>query len=176
MANYANLIEVINERDIAIAVKRLAGLIEKDYADKDLVTVSVLKGSVIFTADLVREINIPLEMAFMAVSSYVSGTDSSGIVNIRYDVDRPIHGKDVLIVEDIIDTGLTLGYLKKYFEGKGATSIKICALFDKPSRRKTDIIPDYTGITIEDSFVVGYGLDADNKYRNLRSLCKIENK
>lgn len=174
MANYANLSEVVSESEILKTVKRLACEIEKDYVDKNLLTVSVLKGSVIFTADLVREINIPLEMAFMAVSSYGAGTNHSGVVNIRYDVDRPVHGKDVLIVEDIIDTGLTLGYLKKYFANKDAASIKICALFDKPSRRKMDITPDYKGIEIEDNFVVGYGLDADNKYRNLRSLCKIE--
>lgn len=173
MLNYSNLEEVVGAEEIKSMVAALGKKIESDYIEKNLITVSVLKGSVIFSADLVREINLPLEMAFMAVSSYGSGTNSNGVVNIRYDVDRPVQGKHVLIIEDIVDTGLTISYLKQYFLGKGALSIKVCALFDKPSRRKIEITPDYCGFVIEDNFVVGYGLDADNKYRNLKSLCKL---
>lgn len=173
MSNYSNLEEVIGAITIKNKVAELGKKIESDYMGKNLVTVSVLKGSVIFTADLVREIDLPVEMAFMAVSSYGSGTNSSGVVNIRYDVDRPVQDKHVLIIEDIVDTGLTISYLKQYFLGKGALSIKVCTLFDKPTRRKIEIMPDYCGFVIEDNFVVGYGLDADNKYRNLKSLCKL---
>ena len=173
--DYSKLEEVISEKEIKEAVKKLAKLIESDYKGKELVTVSVLKGSVIFTADLVREINLPLEMVFMAVSSYGAGTSSTGVVNIRYDIDRPVNNKHVLIIEDIIDTGLTIKHLKEYFACKGANSVKVCALFNKPSRRKTNVDADYCGFSIEDNFVVGYGLDIDNKFRNLKNLCKINN-
>lgn len=174
MVNYPRPEEVISEAAIIKRVKELGKVLTKDYDGKDLLTVSILKGSVIFTADLVREIDLPLEMAFMAVSSYGSGLSSSGSVNIRYDVDRPVAEKDVLIIEDVVDTGLTIAYLKNYFSGKGAASIKVCSLFDKPSRRKTEVKADYIGFEIENDFVVGYGLDADNMFRNLRNLCRIK--
>ena len=170
-----NTLEVmINEQSISEKVKEMAAEITKDYADKDLVAVIILKGSVIFASDLLRNVDLPLEMSFMAVSSYGDGTESSKKVNIRMDVDRPVEGRDVLIIEDIVDTGITLSNLKEYFlKEKNVKSFKICSLLDKPSRRLKDISPDYCGFSIDDHFVVGYGLDVANKYRNLKNICKI---
>lgn len=166
--------EMISELAIAERVKELGRIITADYAGKDLVIVSVLKGSVIFTADIVRNIDLPVEMAFMAVSSYGDAMSSSGRINIRMDVDRPVAGRDVLIIEDIVDTGITLSSIREYFlKEKGVRSFKICSLLDKPSRRIKNINPDYLGFSVEDHFVVGYGLDAGNKYRNLKNICKI---
>ncbi|MBQ3032801.1 MAG: hypoxanthine phosphoribosyltransferase [Deferribacterales bacterium] len=165
---------MINEQSISEKVKEMAAEITKDYADKDLVAVIILKGSVIFASDLLRNVDLPLEMSFMAVSSYGDGTESSKKVNIRMDVDRPVEGRDVLIIEDIVDTGITLSNLKEYFlKEKNVKSFKICSLLDKPSRRLKDISPDYCGFSIDDHFVVGYGLDVANKYRNLKNICKI---
>ena len=166
--------EIISELAIAEKVKELGRRITADYAGKDLVAVSILKGSIIFTADIVRHIDLPMEMAFMAVSSYGDAAVSSGKINVRMDVDRPVADKDVLIIEDIVDTGITLSSLKEYFfKEKQIKSFKICSLLDKPSKRIRNIAPDYLGFSIEDYFVVGYGLDAGNKYRNLKSICKI---
>ncbi len=174
MIDYSKLEVLIDEHTIAKKVKELGEKITNDYKDKDLVTVSILKGSVIFTSDIVRHIDLPFEMSFMSVSSYGDSTESSQKINIKSDVDRPVKDKDVLIIEDVVDTGITLSCLKEYFiKEKGVKSFKICSLLDKPSRRVRDIAPDYCGFSIEDFFVVGYGLDIANKYRNLKNVCKI---
>ncbi|MBR8700662.1 Hypoxanthine phosphoribosyltransferase [Fusobacterium sp. DD29] len=147
-------------------IKELASQIEKDYEGKDLLVLGLLKGSIVFMTDLIKEINLPLVIDFMSVSSY-SGTTSTGVVNISKDTDIDVKGKDVLIVEDIIDTGLTLSNVKKLLEKRGTKSLKICTLLDKPSRRTVDMKGDYVGFEIPDEFVVGYGLDYDQLHRNL---------
>lgn len=147
-------------------IKELASQIEKDYEGKDLLVLGLLKGSIVFMTDLIKEINLPLVIDFMSVSSY-SGTTSTGVVNISKDTDIDVKGKDVLIVEDIIDTGLTLSNVKKLLEKRGTKSLKICTLLDKPSKRTVDMKGDYVGFEISDEFVVGYGLDYDQLHRNL---------
>lgn len=174
MNNLKQIEVLIYENDIATKVIELGKKITEDYRNKDLVTISILKGSVLFTADIIRNIDLPLEMTFMSVSSYGDSTESSKVVNIKMDVDINIKDKDVLIIEDIVDTGITLSYLKEYFiHEKKVKSFKICSFLDKPSRRLKDIKPDYYGFEIDDYFVVGYGLDMANKYRNLKNVCKI---
>ena len=148
-------------------VKRLGAQISKDYEGKNLTLVSILKGSVIFMADLMREITVPCEIDFMCVSSYGSGTKSSGTVKIIKDLDINLEGKDLLLVEDILDSGKTLSYLKDILLRRNPASFKICTLLDKPERRLVDLKADYSGAVIPDAFVVGYGLDYDEKYRNL---------
>lgn len=157
-----------SEEQLADIVSSLGKQISEDYKDKNLLLVSVLKGSVIFMADLMRAITVPCEIDFMCVSSYQSGTKSSGVVKIIKDLDINLEGKDVLIVEDILDSGRTLSYLKTIIEGRNPSSIKICTLLDKPERRVVpDLVADYSGAEVPDEFVVGYGLDYDEKYRNL---------
>ena len=141
--------------------------ISRDYEGKNLLLVSVLKGSVLFMADLMRAISIPASVEFMSVSSYGSGTKTSGVVKIIKDLDIPLEGYDLLIVEDILDSGKTLEYIIEMLEARNPRSIKICTLLDKPDRRQVDISPDYSGFVIPDEFVVGYGLDYAEKYRNL---------
>ena len=142
--------------------------ISKDYEGKNLVLVSILKGSVVFMADLMRAVSIPCSIDFMVVSSYGgSNTVTSGLVKIIKDLDGDLSGKDVLIVEDILDTGVTLSNLVPMLKMRNPNSVKICTILDKPSRRKADIQPDYEGFQVPDEFVVGYGLDYDEKYRNL---------
>ena len=158
---------LISEEELAARVKQLGEQISKDYEGKDLMMVSVLKGSVVFMADLMRAITINASIDFMSVSSYGSGTKTSGVVRIIKDLNEDLNGKDILIVEDILDSGMTLSYLRKHIMGKGAASIKIATLLDKPERRKVDVYPDYKGFVVPDEFVVGYGLDYDEKYRNL---------
>lgn len=158
---------LISEEELKNIVARLGEEISKDYEGKNLVLISVLKGSVIFMADLMRAIKIPCKIDFMAVSSYGSGTKTSGVVKIIKDLTEPIEGADVVIVEDILDSGVTLSYLKKLLLARNPASIKICTLLDKPERRKADIAADYAGTSIPDAFAVGYGLDYDEKYRNL---------
>ena len=149
-------------------VHRLGSQISEDYKGKNLVLVSVLKGSVVFMADLMRAITIPCAIDFMAVSSYGAGTQTSGVVKIIKDLDTDVvNGADLLIVEDILDSGVTLEYLMKVLSARNPASIKICTLLDKPERRKAPIKADYAGAQIPDAFVVGYGLDYDEKYRNL---------
>ena len=155
------------EDTIVETVKKLGAAISEDYYGKDPRLVGVLKGSFIFMADLMRSVTIPCEVDFMAVSSYGSGTVSSGAVKINKDLNHDITGRDIIIVEDILDSGVTLSYLKKYLLNRGPASIKICTLLDKPARRKTDIRADYVGFECPDAFIVGYGLDYDEKYRNL---------
>ena len=147
---------------------RLGAQISRDYAGKNLVLVSILKGSVVFMADLMRAVSIPCNIDFMVVSSYGgSNTTTSGLVKIIKDLDGDLSGKDVLIVEDILDTGVTLSNLVPMLKMRNPNSVKICTILDKPSRRKADIQPNYEGFQVPDEFVVGYGLDYDEKYRNL---------
>ena len=161
---------LITKEEISEMVKRLGNEISQDYKDKELVVIGILKGGFIFMADLIREINIGLRLDFMSVASYGASTKSTGVVKINKDVDIDINGKDVLIVEDIIDTGLTLTYIRELMEGRGAKSVKLVTAFDKPSRRKVELTADYTGITVPDEFIVGYGLDFNNKYRNFPEI------
>ena len=158
---------LFTEKDLAGAVKRLGKKISADYEGKNLMLVSVLKGSIAFMADLMREITIPISIDFMSVSSYGSGAKTSGVVKIIKDLDHDLSGYDVLIVEDILDSGLTLSYLKNIFNQRNVNSIKIATLLDKPERRQVEITPDYSCFVCPDEFVVGYGLDYDQKYRNL---------
>ena len=159
---------LISAEDLAAKVSELGEVITRDYKDKDTVFVGILKGSFIFMADLVRKVQLDrLEICFMMVSSYGSGTRSSGNIIIKKDLENDLEGKHVLIVEDIIDSGNTLTYLKKYLSNRKAASVKVCTILDKPSRRETELVPDYRGFEIPDAFVVGYGLDYDQKYRNL---------
>jgi hypoxanthine phosphoribosyltransferase len=160
---------LLTEDDIAAKVADLGRRIAADYAGRPLTLVSVLKGSLPFMADLMREIPLPLRIDLMEVSSYGgTSTESSGLVRIMKDLSASIAGEDVLLVEDIIDTGLTLNYLIRYLRGKNPASLRICTLLDKPARRLVDIPVDYIGFEIPDQFVVGYGLDYGERYRNLR--------
>ena len=159
---------LLSEEELQNIVHRLGSQISEDYKGKNLVLVSVLKGSVVFMADLMRAITIPCAIDFMAVSSYGAGTQTSGVVKIIKDLDTDVvNGADLLIVEDILDSGVTLEYLMKVLSARNPASIKICTLLDKPERRKAPIKADYAGAQIPDAFVVGYGLDYDEKYRNL---------
>ncbi|KYO69285.1 hypoxanthine phosphoribosyltransferase [Thermovenabulum gondwanense] len=159
---------LISEEEIKAKLKELGEKITRDYRDSDnILLVGVLKGAIIFIADLIRHIDLPLEVDFMAVSSYGASTESSGVVRILKDLEQNIQGKNILIVEDIIDSGLTLSYLYNLLKSRNPADIKICTLLDKPSRRKVNIKVDYLGFEIPDYFVVGYGLDYNEKYRNL---------
>ena len=158
---------LVSEEELKEKVAQLGAQISKDYEGKNLMLVSILKGSVVFMADLMRAITIPVSIDFMVVSSYGAGTKTSGLVKIVKDLDQNLAGKDVLIVEDILDTGVTLSKLKPMLELRNPNSIRICTILDKPSRRKADITADYEGFAVPDEFVVGYGLDYDEKYRNL---------
>jgi hypoxanthine phosphoribosyltransferase len=148
-------------------VRELGERISEDYRDKDLVLVCVLKGAVFFLADLMRHVSVPCEVDFMAVSSYGSATDSSGVVRILKDLDRAIAGRDVLIVEDIVDSGLTLQYLLRNLGARDPASLEVCALLTKPERRKVELPTKYVGFEIPDKFAIGYGLDHAEKHRNL---------
>jgi hypoxanthine phosphoribosyltransferase len=158
---------LITEKEIRNRISQLAREIEAFYQGRELMAIGILKGSVPFLADLIREVTLPVSYDFMAVSSYGEATESSGIVRITYDITGDISGKDILIVEDIIDTGRTLSHLKTFLEAKGPASVKIATLLDKPDRRVVPITVDFVGFTIPDEFVVGYGLDFANRYRNL---------
>jgi len=166
-----------SERQIAEAVAWLGAEISRDYAGKNLMLVSVLKGAVVFLADLMRKITLPCGIDFMSVSSYGHGSKSSGEVRIVKDLDQSLEGLDVLVVEDILDSGRTLSYIIGLLKSRGPNSVKICTLFDKPSRREVQITADYTGLIVPDEFIVGYGLDYGEKYRNLpyAGVLKIEN-
>ena len=158
---------LLSEDEIREKVRELGGKITADYKNSNLMLVTVLKGAVGFLADLTRQIDLPAAIDFMVVSSYGSGVKSSGVVKIVKDLDVPLAGKDILIVEDILDSGLTLSYIKELLESRGPRSIRIATLLDKPSRRKVDLQADYIGFSVPDEFVIGYGLDYDEKYRNL---------
>jgi hypoxanthine phosphoribosyltransferase len=148
-------------------IKEMAAEVSRDYKGRDLLLIGVLKGAVFFLADLMRELDIPCEVDFMAVSSYGSSTDSSGVVRILKDLDAPLEGRNVLIVEDIVDSGLTLQYLMRTLQARNPATIEVCALLTKPERRKVDTPARYVGFEIPDKFAIGYGLDYAERYRNL---------
>jgi hypoxanthine phosphoribosyltransferase len=158
---------------IAARVAELGRQITADYQGKKLVVIVVLKGSFMFAADLVRAIRLPLRVEFLGVQSYGSGTQTTGAVQIIQDVTQPIEADDVLVVEDIVDTGLTVSYILSLLRARNPGSLRICALLDKPSRRRVEALADYVGFTIDDKFVVGYGLDYAQEYRNLDALCEL---
>ena len=161
---------LVTEEQIDEITTRIAKEIDRDYAgeDKNLILVCILKGSIVFMGDLMKKITVPVEIDCIKASSYGAGTVTTGTINIHLDLVRPDLDKcDLLIVEDIIDSGLTLSYLTKYLLGKGARSVKTCTMLDKPSRRRVEFTPDYCGIEIPDEFVVGYGLDYNERYRAL---------
>jgi len=165
-----DIVEVmLTEETLAKRVAEMGAEISRDYAGKDLMLICILKGANIFLADLVRQISIPLSYDFVAVSSYGADTKSSGVVRILKDLDESVESKHVLVVEDIVDTGLTLrlSYLLENLRSRRAASVKVCTLLDKPSRRRMDVPVDYFGFKVEDQFVVGYGLDYQGRYRNL---------
>ena len=168
------IVTMISEAEIAKRVKELGEQIAADYRGKNLVLVAVLKGSFVFTADLSRAVDVPMRIEFLGVRSYGEGTTTSGVVQITQDLSRPIEGEDILIVEDIVDTGLTIAHLLDLFRTRRPNSIKVCALLHKPSRTRIQVPVDYLGFTIEDKFVVGYGLDWAEKYRNLPSIAVVE--
>ncbi len=158
---------LLSEKQLEARVAELGDAISRDFKDKDVVFIGVLKGCFIFMADLMRHVTIPCSMDFMAVSSYGSGTVSTGAVKINKDLSQNIEGKHVIFVEDILDSGITLSYLKNYLMARQPASISIATLMDKPARRKADVKADYAGFEVPDAFVVGYGLDYNEKYRNL---------
>jgi len=158
---------LIEEDDLQARIRELGREVSTDYAGRELLLVGVLKGAVFFMADLMRRLTIPCEIDFMAISSYGDGTDSSGVVRILKDLDINIDGRDVLVVEDIIDSGLTLSYLMRNLEAREPASLEICALMTKPERREIDVPVRYVGFEIPNRFVIGYGLDFAERYRNL---------
>lgn len=158
---------LIDEDELRAIVERLGEQITEDYKGKDVLLIGILKGSVIFMADLMRAIDLPCNIDFMAVSSYGSGTESSGRVKINKDLDNDIQGKDIIIIEDILDSGKTLYYIRDILSARKPASVKICTLFDKPERREADIKADYIGSLVPNEFIVGYGLDYAEYYRNL---------
>jgi len=169
-------IEVMfTSKQIESRIKEMAEVISKDYRHKNPLLIAVLKGAVIFLSDLIRYMKEPVEIDFIAVSSYGASTKSSGVVRILKDLDQSVQGKDIIIVEDIVDTGLTMKYLVENIGSRRPDSLKVVTLLDKPDRRKVEFKPDYCGFTIPDCFVVGYGLDFDEKYRQLSDLCILNN-
>jgi hypoxanthine phosphoribosyltransferase len=158
---------LFTEEQLTTAIRDLGKKLTEDYADKNPLFICVLKGAVMFMADLVKRVEIPLEMDFMAISSYGASSKSSGVVRILKDLDRSVEGRHLVIVEDIVDTGLTLAYLKESLLHRRAESVKVVTLFDKPEGRKVDITPDYCCFQVPNAFIVGYGLDYAEHYRNL---------
>ena len=170
----ATLHELISSARIADRVRELGAAISRDYAGKPLVLVCVLKGSFVFAADLARAIDLPLRLDFLGVRSYGSGTESTGIVQITQDLSRPIEGEDVIVVEDIVDTGLTIAHLLELLRTRLPRSVRVASLLNKPARKRVEVPVDYLGFTIEDRFVVGYGLDWDERHRNLPFIGIVE--
>jgi hypoxanthine phosphoribosyltransferase len=170
----SNVSTMIDAESIAKRVRELGAEITRDYASSSLVLVCVLKGSFIFTSDLARAIDLPLRVEFLGVRSYGEGTKSSGVVQITHDLSRPIEGEDILIVEDIVDTGLTIAHLLELLKTRKPASVKVCSLLHKPARTRVVVPVDYLGFTIEDKFVVGYGLDWAERYRNLPFIGLVE--
>jgi len=165
---------LFNHDEIEATVRRLAAEIKDDYQARDPLLIGILKGSFMFMADLVRLLDFPLEVEFVRLSSYGRGRQSSGKVRVVKGLTSSIKGRDVLIIEDIVDTGLTTSFLLDYLRKKKPASLKLCTLTDKPSRRQTPVIIDYLGFTVPDKFLVGYGLDWDEKFRNLPDICYLE--
>jgi len=166
---------LLSEEEVDSRIKQIAAKVSKDYAGKEIHLICVLKGGVFFTCELAKRITVPVSLDFMSVSSYGDDTKSSGVVKIVKDLDQPLEGKDVLIVEDIIDSGRTLSYLIEILKQRNPNSIRLCTLLDKPERREVDDVNvDYTGFQVPDEFVVGYGLDYAQKYRNLPFIGVVE--
>ncbi len=165
---------LVGEEELSRRVRELAAEVSRDYAGKDLLLIGVLKGAVFFLSDLMRHLDIPVEVDFMAVASYGSATKSSGVVRILKDLDGAIEGRDVLIVEDIVDSGLTLQYLLRYLAGRSPASLEVCALLMKPDRQKVDLPTRYVGFEIPDRFAIGYGLDHAERYRNLPYVAALK--
>lgn len=165
---------LFTEEDINAAVTHLATRIEQDFADEEILFVCLLKGSFIFLSDLMRRVSNPAKVDFMRVSSYGTGTKTSGRIVVTKDIEEDIQGRNVIIVEDIIDSGLTLKHIKEMLQERNPKSLKICALLDKRARREIEIEGDYVGLTIENGFVVGYGIDYAELYRNLPNICTVE--
>lgn len=166
--------ELFSEEAIDARIRELGAQISRDYAGKELHLICVLKGSSFFTCELAKRITVPVYLDFMSVSSYGSETTSSGVVKIVKDLDSPLKGKDVIVVEDIVDTGHTLSYLMGMLKGREPASLRLCTLLDKPERRVAEVFVDYIGFAIPDKFIVGYGLDYDQKYRNLPYIGTVE--
>lgn len=174
MHDYKEIKEVLlTEEQLQDRIREMGREITENYQGKEVVLIGILKGSVLFMADLARQIDLPVTFDFMAVSSYGKSTTSSGVVRILKDLDSSIEGKDIIIVEDIIDSGHTLNYIKENLEGRGTASVSIVTLFNKPNRRKAEMQVDLIGFTLPDEFVVGYGLDFAEKYRNLPYLAVL---
>jgi len=165
---------IISRQEIETKINRLAGDISRDYRDKNPILIAVLKGSFVFLADLIRRLDLPLEIEFVRLSSYGRGTESSGKVDVVQGLNTEVKGRHLLVIEDIIDTGLTTHFLLGYLQREEPSSIKVCALTSKPSRRKFPVTIDYLGFTVPDKFLVGYGLDWDEKFRHLPDICFIE--
>jgi hypoxanthine phosphoribosyltransferase len=165
---------LVQQDDLEHRVRELGAEISRDYRDRDLLLVGVLKGAVFFLSDLMRHLEVPCEVDFMAVASYGSSTDSSGVVRILKDLDAPIEGREVLIVEDIVDSGLTLSYLLRTLQARNPTTLEVCALLTKPERRKVELPIRYVGFEIPNRFAVGYGLDHGERYRNLPYVAALE--
>jgi hypoxanthine phosphoribosyltransferase len=165
---------LISRDEIAKAVDRLARDIERDYQGKQPLLISVLKGSFVFMADLIRQLDLSLELDFVRLSSYGTARESSGKVRVVQGVKTPVKGRDVLVIEDIVDTGITISFLLDYLKRKKPTSLKLCVLTDKPSRRRVLVPIDYLGFTVPNKFIVGYGLDCDEKFRNLPHIYTLE--
>lgn len=165
---------MITQQQINDRAAEIGRQIEEDFKGEPIVMVGILRGAVLWMADVMKNTNLDMTIDFMAVSSYGSGKKTSGVVKINKDLDTDIEGKNVIIVEDIVDSGYTLNYLKGYFESREAKTVKICTLLDKPEGRKVDIDVDYIGFTVDDRFIIGYGLDYDQKYRNLPYISFLE--
>jgi len=165
---------LFSREEIEATVKRLAAEIKKDYQGKHPLLIGILKGSFMFMADLIRLLNFPLEVEFIRLSSYGGGRESLGRIKVVQGLHSPIKGKDVLVIEDIVDTGLTISFLLDYLRKRKPASLKLCALTDKPSRRQAPVTIDYLGFTVPNKFLVGYGLDWDEKFRYLPDICYLE--
>jgi hypoxanthine phosphoribosyltransferase len=174
MSPEVKLSVLFTAEQIAAVVRRLAAEIRRDYQYKNPVLIGVLKGSFVFLADLVRQLNFPLQIEFAQLSSYGQGKESAGKIKVVKDVESDIRGRHVLVVEDIIDTGLTAQFFLEHLQKKGAASVKLCSLTDKPARTQVEIDIDYLGMTVPDKFIVGYGIDWDEKFRYLPDICAIE--
>ena len=168
------LLTLLSAEEISVRVRELGAQITREYAGKTLVLICVLKGSFVFAADLARAIELPVRIDFLGVRSYGVDTETSGVVQITYDLSRPVDHEHLLLIEDIVDTGLTIAYLMDLLRTRGPTSVRVCALLHKPARARIEVKIDYLGFTIEDRFVVGYGLDFAERYRNLPYIGVVE--
>ena len=174
MIRQSQLSILITREEIEQTVVRLAHEIGSDYQGKHPLLVGVLKGSFVFMADLIRHLDLQLELDFIKVCSYGAGRESSGVVRLMQDLGSPVEGRDVLVIEDIVDTGITISFVLDHLRKGKPGSLKLCALTDKPSRRRVPVAIDYVGLTVPDEFIVGYGLDCDERFRNLPDICVME--